>query len=51
VIQCNACNTRLQTAVYHWARVAIAHDPISRQRYAALSARGHNHARAAQAQT
>jgi transposase len=46
VIQRHACNTRLQTAVYHWARVAIQHDPTSRQRYAALRARGHNHARA-----
>jgi transposase len=46
VIQRHACNTRLQTAAYHWGRVAIAHDPISRQRYAALRARGHNHARA-----
>jgi len=46
VIQRHACNTRLQTALYHWARVAIQHDPISHQRYAALRARGHNHARA-----
>jgi len=46
VLQRHACNTRLQTAVYHWARVAVQHDPISRERYAALRARGHNHARA-----
>src|ERR1700693_4983868 len=46
VIPRHACNPRLQTAAYHWARVAIQHDPISRQRYAALRARGHNHARA-----
>jgi transposase len=46
VIQRHACNTRLQTAAYHWARVAIQHDPTSRARYAALRARGHNHARA-----
>ena len=46
VIQRHACNTRLQTAAYHWARIAIQHDPISRERYAALRARGHNHARA-----
>jgi transposase len=47
VIQRHACNTRLQTMAYHWARVAIQHDPPSRARYAALRARGHNHARAA----
>jgi transposase len=46
VIQRHACNTRLQTAVFHWARVAIQHDPTSAARYAALRARGHNHARA-----
>jgi transposase len=46
VIQRHACNTRLQTAAYHWVRVAIQHDPTSRARYAALRARGHNHARA-----
>ncbi len=46
VIMRQACHVRLRTALYHWARVAIQHDPISRQRYAALRARGHGHARA-----
>jgi transposase len=46
VIQRHACSTRLQSALYHWARVAIQHDQKSRERYAALRARGHNHARA-----
>ena len=46
VIQRHACSTRLQSVLYHWARVAIQHDPASRERYAALRARGHNHARA-----
>jgi transposase len=46
VVQRHACNTRLQTAAYHWARVAIQHDQRSKERYAALRARGHNHARA-----
>jgi transposase len=46
VVQRHACNTRLQSAAYHWARVAIQRDPTSRARYAALRARGHNHARA-----
>jgi transposase len=30
-----ACSHRLRTAVYHWARVAMQHDPASRGRYAA----------------
>jgi transposase len=46
VLQRHACNNRLQNAVYHWSRVAIQHDPISRQRYAALRRRGHSHGRA-----
>ena len=41
-----ACNKRLERAVYHWARVATQHDPVSRQRYAALRQRGHSHGRA-----
>jgi transposase len=46
VVRRHACNERLRTAVYHWARVAIQHDPISRQRYAELRRRGHSHGRA-----
>ena len=46
VVRRHACNERLQNAVYHWARVAVQHDPISRQRYAELRRRGHSHARA-----
>ncbi|MFL5088888.1 MAG: transposase [Xanthobacteraceae bacterium] len=42
----HACDNRLQKAVYHWIRVAVQHDPISRQRYAELRRRGHSHARA-----
>src|SRR5215472_12502670 len=41
-----ACNPRLQNALYHWARVAVQHDPRSRAKYAALRLRGHSHARA-----
>jgi len=41
-----ACNKRLENALYHWARVAMQHDPISRRRYAELRSRGHGHARA-----
>src|SRR5215211_1948866 len=29
VVRRHACNERLQNAVYHWARVAVQHDPIS----------------------
>ena len=46
VVRRYACNKRLAEAVYHWARVAMQHDPTSRQRYAELRRRGHNHGRA-----
>jgi len=46
VVRRLACNTRLATAVYHWARVASQCDPASRRRYAALRQRGHSHGRA-----
>jgi len=41
-----AAHRRLANAVYHWARVAVQHDPRSRAKYAALRQRGHGHARA-----
>jgi hypothetical protein len=46
VIRRRACNKRLENALYHWARVAMQHDPISRRRYAELRRRGHSHGRA-----
>jgi transposase len=46
VIRRLACSNRLANAMYHWARVASQHDPVSRAKYAALRSRGHNHARA-----
>jgi transposase len=46
VIMRQACHMRLRSAVYHWARVAIQHDPLSRCRYAELRKRGHSHGRA-----
>jgi transposase len=46
VIRRLACNKRLSKAVYHWARTARQHDPISQARYAALRQRGHSHGRA-----
>ncbi len=41
-----ACNKRLENALYHWARVAMQRDPLSRRRYAELRRRGHSHGRA-----
>jgi len=41
-----ACNKRLANAVYHWARTATQHDPISKAKYAALRARGKTHGHA-----
>ena len=46
VVRRQACQPRLANAIYHWARVAIQHDPKSRDKYAALRSRGHSHARA-----
>lgn len=46
VIRRQACHQRLANAMYHWARVAIQHDPKSRAKYAALRSRGHSHGRA-----
>jgi len=46
VVMRHACHLRLRNAVYHWARVAIQHDAVSRDRYAALRKRGHSHGRA-----
>jgi transposase len=46
VIRRQACSDRLANAMYHWARVAVQHDPKSKAKYAALRARGHSHGRA-----
>lgn len=46
VIRRTACHPRLRNATYHWARVAVMHDPIAKQRYAALRARGKPHGQA-----
>jgi len=46
VVRRRACHPRLANAVYHWARVAIQHDPRSRAKYAELRRRGHSHGRA-----
>jgi hypothetical protein len=44
VLRRYACNPRLQSALHHWARIAVQHDPISKQRYAELRRRGCGHA-------
>lgn len=46
VVRRQACHDRLANALYHWARVAVQHDPRSRAKYAALRGRGHSHGRA-----
>ena len=46
VLMRQACHHRLRDALYHWGRVAIQHDPVSRARYAHLRSRGHSHPRA-----
>ena len=46
VMMRRACNKRLREAMYHWARVATQHDPVSRTRYGELHARGQRHGHA-----
>jgi transposase len=46
VVRRQACNNRLRTALYHWARGALRKDPVSAARYAQLRLRGRSHARA-----
>src|SRR5208283_3628782 len=46
VVRRQACHDRLANAVYHWARVAVQHDPRSRAKYSELRRRGHSHGRA-----
>ena len=40
-----AADDRLRNATYHWARTAAQRDPASHNKYQALRARGHGHAR------
>ena len=44
VLMRQAAHVRLRNAVYHWARVAVQHDPRSQAKYEALRARGHGRA-------
>jgi transposase len=46
VVMRTACHPRLRNAVYHWARVATMHDPVSKARYSALRSRGKSHGQA-----
>jgi len=46
VLMRHGCSGRLRNAFYHWARVAVQHDPICGTRYEALRKRGHTHGRA-----
>jgi transposase len=41
-----ACHPRIRNAVYHMARVASQHEPMSKARYQALRGRGASHGRA-----
>ena len=41
-----SCHLGLRNAIYHLARVASQRDPASAERYSAMRARGHGHARA-----
>ncbi|HYX38903.1 MAG TPA: transposase [Oligoflexus sp.] len=45
VMMRQACNERLRNAIYHWCRVSIQRDDISRNKYAPLRAKGHSHGR------
>jgi transposase len=46
VVMRRARSARLSFALYHWAGGATQHHPRWRERYTALRARGHSHARA-----
>lgn len=46
VVMRRACNEHLRNACYHWARVAVQHDPASKDIYNQLRSRGATHGRA-----
>ena len=45
VIRRRTSSRRLQTAIYHWAAVAVVRDPASKARYCSLRERGLRHSR------
>lgn len=49
VVQRRACQRRMQHALYHWARISVQHDELSRAKYKALRVRGCTHGRALRA--
>jgi transposase len=46
VLMRQGCNGRLRNALYHWSRVSVQHDAVSREHYARLRSVGHTHGRA-----
>lgn len=46
VMMRQGCNARLRNAFYHWSRVSVQHDPVSREHYHRLRSVGHTHGRA-----
>ncbi len=46
VVKRIACSHRLRNAIYHWARIAVQHDEISKAKYYTLRSRGNGYARA-----
>ena len=46
VVRRRAVNHRLQYVIYHWAQIAVQHDPVSKNKYAALRVKGHSLSRA-----
>ena len=49
VVRRNACNPRLQNALYHWARIAVQNDSELKAKYVAQRQAGHSHGRALRA--
>ena len=43
VVMRRACHPRLRFACYHWARVAMQRDPVSREKYRGQRERGKSH--------
>ena len=40
------CNDRLRNAMYHWSRISVQRDLVSREHYRRLRSAGHQHGRA-----
>lgn len=46
VIMRRGCNERMRNALYHWSRVSVACDQVSKEAYSAMRGKGHSHGRA-----